>query len=75
MPGVAKKDHWLIRFQQSRIVRPYVRKVKHVSLDKSLFDLLIGPVNEQFVVEIGFFRKAAREVDRVLQTSSIPIGF
>lgn len=52
-----------------------MRKVKHVLLDERLFYLFVGPVDEKFVVEISFLCKATREIDRVLQSSAIPVCF
>ena len=51
-----------------------MREVKHVLLDERLLDFFVGPVYEQFVVEIGFLGEAAREVDGILEACSSPIG-
>jgi len=52
-----------------------VGKIKHILLDEGLFDLLVSPVNEKFVVKIGFFGEASRKIDGILKVCSGPIGF
>lgn len=48
-------------------------EIKHVPFDKCLLYFLVCPVDEQFIVKIGFFGQTSAEVYWVLQPSSVPI--
>jgi len=49
-------------------------KMKHVFiLSEGTLYLLIGPVNEQFIVEIRFLSQTSCEVDWVLKVSPVPV--
>ena len=50
-----EKDHRLVRLKQCLVVRPHVLEFEQVLLDEGLFDLFVRPVDEELVVEVGFF--------------------
>jgi len=49
-------------------------EIKHVALNKCFLYLFVGPVDEKLVVEICLFGQSSTEVDRILETSSVPVG-
>jgi hypothetical protein len=49
-------------------------KIKHVPFDECFLYFFVCPVDKELVVEISLFSQSTTEVDRVLKTSSIPVG-
>lgn len=52
-----------------------MREIEHITLYERLLNLFIGPINEEFVIEIGFLGQATWKVDWVLETGPIPVCF
>jgi len=50
-------------------------EIKHIALDKCFLNLFVRPVDKKLVVEICLFGQSSTEVDRILETSSVPVGF
>ena len=51
----------------------YVFKLEHVSLDESVFNLLIRPSNKHLVKVVGLFRQTQGEVDWSGQIHPFPV--
>lgn len=48
---------------------------KHVALNKSVLDLLVGPSDEQFVVVVGLGSESRGEVDGYGEILAFPVRF
>jgi hypothetical protein len=51
---------------KSNILLNIIEKKDQLPFDKTVFDLFIGPIDEELVVEIGFLSKSSCKVDRNL---------
>ena len=49
-------------------------EIKHVPFDECFLYFFVCPVDKELVIEISLFSQSTTEVDRVLKTSSIPVG-
>lgn len=49
-------------------------EIKHVALYECFLYFFVCPIDKELIVEICLFSQSTTEVDRVLETSSIPVG-
>jgi hypothetical protein len=54
----SKKDHRLLTLQTALFKLPHMAEIEHVLFDEGFLDLLIRPINEQFVVEVSLLSKS-----------------
>mmetsp|Transcript_11327 Transcript_11327/g.34703 ORF Transcript_11327/g.34703 Transcript_11327/m.34703 type:complete len:331 (+) Transcript_11327:1351-2343(+) len=71
----SEKDHGT-RFVSHRSLKRFdMFEIEHISFCKGLFDLLVGPTNEEAIVKVCLLSETLREVNRDLEVHALPVGF
>ena len=73
-PGRGKHNHGPGVVDVAPVERLDVLKVEHVSIDKSLSNLLVGPRDEHLVKVCRLLREASTEVDGTLEVHPVPVS-
>ena len=70
----SEKHHWLVDFELRLVELTHVGEVKHVLLDKCLFDLFIRPVDEELVIKVCLLSESTAKINWIIKPRPIPIS-